>query len=227
MVAQLLTLMDGLKGMDGVVVVATTNRINKVDPALRRPGRFAREIHVPPPDEEGRLEILRIHVGRMPLAPATTALLPSIAERTHGFVGADLMGLCFESGMNALRRCSDLVGAATSPGSWGRSLANLAIEPQDFELALEKASPSALRETYFAKPTTRWEDIGGYEEVKRRIREVVELPLLRPGAFATMKLSPPRGIILHGPPGRARRCSPRRLPMNAGRTSSSSAAPSC
>lgn len=195
--ASLLGALDGLERVDGVVVVGTTNRVNAIDPSLRRPGRFAREIHVPPPDLAGRLAILRIHSERMPLDRDARAQLTEVARRSHGFVGADLMGLCFDAGMNALRREADLA----TPGGWTEALASVVVTSDDFFAALARARPSALRETLFSRPDMTWDDVGGHDAVKERLREVVCLPLLEPRRFSAVRLTPPRGIVLHGPPG--------------------------
>ncbi len=198
MVAQLLASMDGLKSRGRVIVIAATNRPNAIDPALRRPGRFDREIEVPVPDREGRLEILKIHTRNMPLADDVD--LEKIAERTHGFVGADLMALCKEAAMNALRRVLPEV-------KWGQEklpkevLEKLVVTMKDFEEALKVVEPSAMREVLVEIPKVKWEDIGDLENVKQALKEMVEWPLKHPDAFKRLGIEPPKGILLYGPPG--------------------------
>ena len=185
-VAQLLTLMDGLTSGSGVVVIGATNRPNALDPALRRPGRFDREIEIPVPDRQGRLEILKIHTRRVPLAPDVD--LEKIADRTHGFVGADLEALVREAVMNAYRRCNG-------------DLECMQVTMADFEEALKNVEPSALREFRLEIPSTTWEDVVGLEDVKLELREVVEWPLKDPTLYEEMKAEIPSGILLYGPPG--------------------------
>jgi len=197
-VAQLLTLMDGLKERRNVIVIGATNRIDAIDPALRRPGRFDREIEIRPPDREGRKEILMIHTRAMPLAPDVN--LDEYADLTHGFVGSDLAALCREAAMNALRRVLPKIDLdqETIPKE---VLDELVVKREDFDRALKEVRPSAMREVLIEVPRVRWEDIGGLEEVKQLLREAVELPLKNPDAFRRLGITPPKGILLYGPPG--------------------------
>ena len=197
-VAQLLALMDGLKGRGQVIVIAATNRPNALDPALRRPGRFDREIAFPVPDKRARREILQVHTRNMPLAEDVD--LDELAEMTHGFTGADLAALCREAAMRALRRFLpkiDLSKATIPP----ELLKELKVTRQDFLDALKDIQPSALREVYVEVPEVRWSDIGGLEDVKQQLREAVEWPLKHPEYFREMGIEPPKGILLYGPPG--------------------------
>ncbi len=199
MVTQLLALLDGLTRVDGVVVIGTTNRIDSLDTAIRRPGRFDREVLIGPPDANGRLQVLRIHAREMPLSMRAIEHLRRVADVTHGMVGADLMELCREAGLNAMRRRLP----ADSDG-WQRTqvdLERLVVEPEDFDAALTRVRPSALRETVVTVPDTRWEDVAGLDDAKRRLRELVERPLTDPAAFAALHLRPPTGVLLYGPPG--------------------------
>ena len=198
-VTQLLSLMDGLTRVDSVIVIGTTNRVDSVDTALRRPGRFDREIFIGPPDAEGRLEILNIHTREMPLSDAGTAFLPEVARRTHGFLGADVMELCRTAGLNALRRGA---GALTDHRAAFRiNVDVLRIEPEDFEAALGETRPSALRETLITIPDVRWDQIGGLADVKERLQEAVEAPLRNPHLLMQAGLPPHSGVLLYGPPG--------------------------
>lgn len=197
-VSQLLTLMDGLKGRGQVVVIGATNRIEAVDPALRRPGRFDREIRIGVPDKNGRKEILQIHTRRMPLAPDVN--LDELAEVTHGFTGADIAALCREAAMNALRRFlpkidleKDVIPAEV--------LEQLKVGRDDFAEALKTIQPSALREVILEIPNVTWDMIGGLEDVKQQLKEAVEWPLKYPEVFKRLGIRPPRGILLYGPPG--------------------------
>ncbi len=197
-VAQLLTLMDGLEARGDVIVIAATNRPNAVDPALRRPGRFDREIELPVPDRKARKEILQIHTRNVPLADDVD--LDELAAKTHGFVGADLAALVKEAAMKALRRILpkiDLEAEEIPP----EILEELKVTRQDFEEALKEVRPSALREVFIEVPSVHWEDIGGLDDVKRSLKEAVEWPLKHKEAFEAMGIRPPRGILLYGPPG--------------------------
>ena len=199
MVSQLLTLMDGLKKMEGVIVVGTTNRLDSVDPATRRPGRFDREIFFGPPDSAGRLEILRIHTRAMPLSEEGFDYLDELAQVLHGFVGADLMELCREAGLNALRRkFGDGADYAEFPRA---ALQEMTVERIDFENALAKVRPSAMREVLVTVPDVGWDDIGGAGEAKQELRELVGMSVKKTGILAAGKIKPPPGILLHGPPG--------------------------
>jgi transitional endoplasmic reticulum ATPase len=200
-VAQLLALMDGLKSRGKVIVIAATNRPDALDPALRRGGRFDREIEIGVPNKEGRLEILKIHTRVMPLAKDVD--LKELAEVTHGFVGADIEGLCKEAAMAALRRIlpqfsSNLKENERIPQE---ILEKLKVTKADFKEALKMVRPSAMREVLIETPKVRWEDIGGLENIKQEIKEAVEWPLKNPEAFKRMGIRPPRGILLYGPSG--------------------------
>ncbi|MFN3803713.1 MAG: CDC48 family AAA ATPase [Pyrobaculum sp.] len=199
-VAQLLTLMDGLQERGQVVVIGATNRPDAVDPALRRPGRFDREIWINPPDVKGRLEILQIHTRNMPLAPDVD--LKKLAETTHGFSGADLAALAREAAMGALRRAiqSGLIDLNQQPIPT-EVLEKIKATMADFISAMREIVPSALREIHIEVPSVRWEDVGGLENVKQELREAVEWPLKYPEVFKKFGLRPPKGILLFGPPG--------------------------
>jgi transitional endoplasmic reticulum ATPase len=197
-VAQLLTLMDGLKGRGDVIVIGATNRPHAVDPALRRPGRFDREIEIPLPDKQGRLEILVIHTRNMPLAEDVD--LKKIAEITHGYTGADLAALVKEAALRALRRYLpkiDWQSDTIDP----EILESMYVTQQDFLEAFKEIIPSGFREVYVEIPEVRWSDIGGLEDVKQELREAVEWPLKYPDAFKRLGIEPPKGILLYGPPG--------------------------
>jgi transitional endoplasmic reticulum ATPase len=197
-VATLNTLMDGLKARGKVIVIGATNRPDALDPALRRPGRFDREIEIGVPDRDGRKEILQIHTRGMPLAKDVD--LDHYADVTHGFVGADLEALCKEAAMNALRRILPEINLEekTIPPE---VLEKLQVTKEDFDNALKVVEPSAMREVLVEVPHVRWEDIGGLERAKQELREAVEWPLKYPDAFKRMGIEPPRGILLYGPPG--------------------------
>ncbi|TDP64475.1 CDC48 family AAA ATPase [Bradymonas sediminis] len=197
-VAQLLTLMDGLEARENVVVVATTNRVDAVDEALRRPGRFDREIVIGVPDQEGRNQILNIHTRGMPLKDDVK--IEELSRKTYGFVGADLAALAREAAMETLRRNLpdiDLNREEIDP----KVLENLIVTREDFLDALKRVQPSALREIMIQVPDVRWADIGGLEAAKTQLREGVELPLQHPEAFERMGIRPARGFLLYGPPG--------------------------
>ncbi len=197
-VAQLLALMDGLDNRGHVIVIAATNIPAALDPALRRPGRFDREISIPIPDQNARLSILEIHSRGMPLSEDVN--LNKLAEITHGFVGADLQALCREAAMLCLRKVipeMDL-GASDIPYE---TMMNLKVNMEHFVEALKEIEPSALREVFVEIPNVRWEDVGGLEDVKQQIREAVEWPLKYPDMFKRAKINTPKGILLHGPPG--------------------------
>ncbi|MBC7081152.1 MAG: CDC48 family AAA ATPase [Thermoplasmatales archaeon] len=196
-VSQLLTLMDGLKGRGKVIVIGATNRPDSLDPALRRPGRFDREIEIGVPDRDGRKEILQIHTRGMPLAEDVN--LDALADVTHGFVGADLAALAREAAMNALRRYLPEIELDKPIPT--EVLEKMVVMMNDFKEALKMIEPSALREVLIEIPNVRWEDIGGLEDVKQRLREAVEWPLKNPEAFKKMGIRPPKGILLYGPPG--------------------------
>ncbi|MHA1652127.1 MAG: CDC48 family AAA ATPase [Candidatus Helarchaeota archaeon] len=196
-VAQLLALMDGLRSRGRVVVIAATNRVNSLDPALRRPGRFDREIEIKVPTREGRLEILQIHTRGMPLKNVD---LEEYAIRTHGFVGADLAALCRESAMHALRRVLpqlDLDTETIPP----EILFSLKVTREDFEAAMKLVEPSAMREVLLEIPNVKWDQVGGLKQVKQELKEAVELPLKRPDIFKKFKIRPLSGILLYGVTG--------------------------
>ncbi len=197
-VAQLLALMDGLSQRQHVIVLAATNLPNVLDPALRRPGRFDREISIPIPDQHGRREILEIHSRGMPLAPDVD--LPHLGAITHGFVGADLMALCREAGMVALRRLLPQVDFSQRHVPY-ELLTQLEVGASDFAEAFREVEPSAIREVFVEVPNVTWDDVGGLDEVKQRLREAVEWPLKYSGLFDSFRLVPPKGVLLSGPPG--------------------------
>ena len=198
-VAQLLALMDGLKGRGEVIVIGATNRPNAIDPALRRPGRFDREIEIGVPDKEGRKEILQIHTRGMPLAEDVD--LDKLAEITYGFVGADLAALAKEAAMRALRRLMKEVNLFESEEIPAEVLDKLQVTMQDFFDALKDITPSALREVIVQVPNVKWDDIGGLENVKEELRMAVEWPLKYPELFEASGAKQPKGILLYGPPG--------------------------
>jgi transitional endoplasmic reticulum ATPase len=198
LVAQLLTLLDGLEPRQNLVVIAATNRPEALDEALRRPGRFDREIVIGVPDEGGRREILAIHTRGMPLDP--TVNLPELARRTYGFVGADLAALVREAAIEAVRRIMPRINLeeGTIPPD---VLETLSVTGHDFEEALKRVQPSAMREVMVQVPNVGWDDIGGLDEAQERLREGVELPLKSPDAFKRMGIRPAKGFLLYGPPG--------------------------
>ncbi|HEY7809955.1 MAG TPA: CDC48 family AAA ATPase [Allosphingosinicella sp.] len=198
LVAQLLTLLDGLEPRQNLVVIAATNRPEAIDEALRRPGRFDREIVIGVPDEAGRREILAIHTRGMPLDGGVD--LPELARRTYGFVGADLAALTREAAIETVRRMMPQINLAegTIPHEL---LDNLSVKGSDFEEALKRVQPSAMREVMVQAPTVGWDDIGGVDAARERLREGVELPLKQPEAFKRMGIRPAKGFLLYGPPG--------------------------
>ncbi|MCL5888732.1 MAG: CDC48 family AAA ATPase [Candidatus Thermoplasmatota archaeon] len=201
-VAQLLTLMDGLKERGHVIVIGATNRIDAVDPALRRPGRFDREIDIGVPDKKGRKEILTIHSRAMPLnmdEDSKSRFLDEISDMTYGFVGADLAALARESAMNALRRYLPEIDLDKPIPT--DILEKMAVVEDDFRDALKLIEPSSLREVMAEIPDIHWDDIGGMENVKRELRESVELPLLKPDVFKKLGIRAAKGFLLYGPPG--------------------------
>lgn len=199
-VTQLLTLLDGLKQAEGVLVIGTTNRIEAIDPALRRAGRFDREIYFPTPAVEAREQILRVQTREMPLDRDVADELGKIAERAYGFVGADLMELAREAGLHALRRASSRFVEAPSFASYPRA-EELVVNRSDFEAALQTVRPAAMRESLIAFPDVTWGDIGGLAEVKKRLVDLVELPLRHPDVFSKIGLASSLGVLLHGPSG--------------------------
>ncbi len=197
-VATLNTALDGLKSRGRVIVIGATNRPNALDPAIRRPGRFDREIEIGVPDRDGRKEILQIHTRGMPLAKDVD--LEHYASISHGFVGADLEALCKEAAMSALRKILPeikLDERVIPP----ETLEKLQVVKEDFDNALKMVEPSAMREVLIELPDVRWEDVGGLDEAKQELREAVEWPLKYPDAFKRIGIEPPHGILLYGPPG--------------------------
>jgi transitional endoplasmic reticulum ATPase len=197
-VAQLLSLMDGLKARGKVVVIGATNRMHAIDPALRRPGRFDREIEIGVPDRDGRLDVLEIHTRGMPLKKDVN--LERLADITHGFVGADLQALAKEAAIRALRRILPEIdlSAESIPAE---TLNKIIVKMQDFIDVVNEMEPSAMREVFVEVPDIKWEDIGGLQAIKQELREAVEWPLKYQGMFAYADATPPKGILLYGPPG--------------------------
>ncbi|MEL6977969.1 MAG: AAA family ATPase [Pseudomonadota bacterium] len=207
-VAQLLTLMDGVRARSGVVVMAATNLPNSLDPALRRPGRFDREIAFTPPGAAGRAAILKVHTASMRLAPEVD--LGALGEATHGFVGADLAALAREAGLAALRRLRGPYGG------YPASLEGASVGMADFETALGAVGPSAVRDVAIAAPAVRWSDVAGYDEVKAALAEAVIWPRRYASAFRKLQLEPVRGVLLSGPPGAGKTHLARALATEAG-----------
>jgi transitional endoplasmic reticulum ATPase len=212
-VAQLLALMDGLTKREHLIVIAATNIPQALDPALRRPGRFDREISIPIPDRFGRREILEIHSRGMPLAPDVG--LDHLAEITHGFVGADLEALCRESAMICLRRLMPEIDFA-APQIPYEALMQLEVRMSDFTEALREVEPSAIREVFVEVPNVRWEDVGGLARTKRELVEAVEWPLKHARLFQQAAAKPPKGILLSGPPGCGKTLLARALATESG-----------
>jgi transitional endoplasmic reticulum ATPase len=197
-VAQMLTLMDGMQGRDNVVVIGATNRRDALDPALRRPGRFDREIEIGVPDRDGRSEIMDVHTRQMPIAEDFD--ISWVLDNTYGFVGADLAALVREAAMRALRRYLpeiDLEEETIPP----EVLEKMEVCMDDFKEAIRDIEPSALREIYVEVPEVSWDEVGGLNEVKDRLKESVEWPLTKPELFEHFGIKPPRGIVLFGAPG--------------------------
>src|SRR6056297_1850341 len=197
-VAQLLSLMDGLEERGQVIVIGATNRVDAIDPALRRGGRFDREIEIGVPDKEGRKEILQVHTRGMPLSEEIG--LDSYAENTHGFVGADLASLTKESAMNALRRIRPELDLESEEID-AEVLEKLEITDGDFKDAMKGIEPSALREVFVEVPDVTWESVGGLEDTKERLRETIQWPLEYPEVFEQMDMQAAKGVLLYGPPG--------------------------
>lgn len=198
-VSTLLTQMDGLKQRGHVIVIAATNRVNAVDPALRRGGRFDREIEFPVPDRNGRLEILKIHTRNMPLDKNVD--LKHLADITYGHVGADIENLAKEAAMSALRRVLPEIKWKEEEELPREVMEKLVVKKDDFDNALRLVEPSAMREVLVEIPKVKWEDVGGLEDVKQMLDEMIEWPLKNPQSFERMGIRPPRGILLYGPPG--------------------------
>ena len=197
-VSQLLTLMDGIEARGKLVVIGATNRPNAIDPALRRPGRFDREIEIGIPDEEGRYDILQIHTRGMPLTEDVD--LQAIAKVTHGFVGADLEALSKEAAMRSLRRILPEINMEQSKIPV-EVLNKIKITNKDFENSLKDVQPSAMREVQIQRPNIKWEEIGGLTEVKEELAEAIEWPLKHADLFSKADVKPPKGLLLYGPPG--------------------------
>ncbi len=197
-VSQILSMMDGLKSRGKVIVIAATNRQNALDPALRRPGRFDREIEIGVPDTKGRLEILQIHTRNMPLKDVDVKWLANV---TYGFVGADLEALGKKAAMSALRRALPGITWRKIKELPPETLEKLKVTKEDFKTALKMVGPSAMREVMIEIPNIKWSDIGGLEEAKNALKEIVEWPLKHPEAFKRMGIKPPSGVLLYGPPG--------------------------
>ena len=197
-VSQMLALMDGLEGRGKVIVIAATNRPNALDPALRRPGRFDREIEIRIPDKKGRLEILMIHTRNMPLTEDVS--LEKIASISHGYVGADLEYLCKEAAMKCLRRLLPEINLADEKIP-PETLEKLIVNEEDYQFALREVTPAGMREVYIEKPEIRWDEVGGLESVKRELQEAVEWPMKYPTLYSKLGYRMPRGILLHGPSG--------------------------
>lgn len=197
-VSQLLTLMDGIKSRSQVIVMAATNRPNSIDPALRRFGRFDREIDIGIPDQIGRMEILRIHTRNMKLAGDVD--LERVAAETHGHVGADLASLCSEAALQQIREKMDVIDLDNDVID-AEVLDSLAVTQENFRYALGNSNPAALRETVVETPNVTWEDIGGLENVKRELKELVQYPVEHPEKFLKFGMSPSKGVLFYGPPG--------------------------
>jgi len=199
-VSQLLTMMDGLKTRGRVVVIGATNRPNSIDPALRRPGRFDREIAINVPDKSGRLDILKIHTRNMPLTKDVK--LDKLASITHGFVGADLSSLAKEAAMSVLRRFLPKFELKEEEDVIPQDILNqLKITEKDFYEALKVVRPSGMREVLVETPNIKWDDVGGVDKVKQELKEAVEWPMQYPDSFKRIGIKPPKGILLYGPPG--------------------------
>ncbi|RLV88518.1 Cell division control protein 48 [Meyerozyma sp. JA9] len=197
-VSQLLTLMDGMKARSNTVVIAATNRPNSIDPALRRFGRFDREVDIGVPDAAGRLEILRIHTKNMKLADDVD--LEAIASETHGFVGADIASLCSEAAMQQIREKMDMIDLEEETID-AEVLDSLGVTMENFRFALSNSNPSALRETVVENVNVTWDDIGGLDNIKNELKETVEYPVLHPDQYQKFGLAPTKGVLFFGPPG--------------------------
>jgi len=198
-VSQLLTMMDGLQSRGKVVVIGATNRPNSIDEALRRPGRFDREVEIRAPDKKGRLQVLKIHTRGMPLTKDVN--LDTIASKTHGFVGADLASLSKEAAMVVLRRILPKLDLKEDEPIPEEVLKELKIAKKDFDSALNIVRPSAMREVLVETPNISWTDVGGLNKIKQELKEAVEWPLKFPESFTRLGIRPPRGLLLYGPPG--------------------------
>jgi len=193
-VGTLLTVLDGIRPSSKVFVIGATNRLDTLDPALRRPGRFDKEVEIGIPNVNARLEILSVYLRRMPNS-LTEEDKTEIASTTHGYVGADLASICREAGLNTIKRvCSEAK-------SFHPPVDNFVVSKQDMLDAMSKIVPSAMRELVIEVPKVHWEDIGGYENLKQSLKDLVELPIKHPEVFKRMGIDPPKGILLYGPPG--------------------------
>ncbi len=197
-VSQMLSLMDGLEARGKVIVISATNRPNAIDPALRRPGRFDREIEIKVPDKKGRKDILLIHSRNMPLSEEVN--VDKISAVSHGYVGADLEYLCKEAAMKCLRRLLPILNLEEEKVP-PETLDKLIVNHEDFTKALIEVTPSGMREVFIENPDVKWDDVGGLEDVKRELQEAVEWPMKYPGLYDKLGHSMPRGILLHGPSG--------------------------
>lgn len=197
-VAQLLSLMDGMGSRGNIIVIGATNRPNAIDPALRRPGRFDREVEIGVPDRQGRFEIVQIHTRTMPLSSDVD--LRQLADITHGYTGADVSALCREAAMKALRRYLPEINLEEERVP-SHILEKMEVRLEDFIAAYREITPTAMREVYVEIPTVRWPDVGGLNDVKQQLMEAVEWPLKKPDIFKRMGVKPPKGILLYGPPG--------------------------
>jgi transitional endoplasmic reticulum ATPase len=197
-VAQLLALMDGLEARGNIIVIGASNRVNAIDPALRRPGRFDREIEIGVPDKKGRFEILQIHTRGMPLSKDVD--LKRLSEITHGYSGADISALGREAAMKALRRYLPEINVEEEhiPPT---ILEKMEVNYTDFTTAYREITPTAMREVFLEIPTVHWEDVGGLDEIKQSLKEAIEWPIKNPEIFTSMGIEPPKGILLFGPPG--------------------------
>jgi len=197
-VAQLLSLMDGMGARGNIIVIGATNRPNAIDPALRRPGRFDREIEIGVPDKMGRYEILQIHTRTMPLASDVD--LHRLSDICHGYTGADISSLCREGAMKALRRYLPEINLEEERIPTG-ILEKMEVNVEDFMNAYREITPTAMREVYIEVPSVNWADVGGLTEVKQELQEAVEWPIKKPEVFKRIGIRPPKGILLFGPPG--------------------------
>jgi transitional endoplasmic reticulum ATPase len=197
-VAQLLSLMDGMGSRGNIIVIGATNRPNAIDPALRRPGRFDREVEIGVPDKAGRNEVIQIHTRNMPLAEDID--LKRLSDVTHGYTGADIASLCREAAMKALRRYIPEVNLEEERIP-PEILEKMVVNMEDFLFAYREITPTAMREVYVEVPQVHWNEVGGLKDVKQELMESVEWPLKKPEVFTKMGIKPPRGVLLYGPPG--------------------------
>jgi len=198
-VSQLLTLMDGLKARSNVIIIGATNRPNSIDTALRRYGRFDREINIGVPDTKGREEILKIHARKLRVSGDVN--IKDLALRTQGYVGADLAQVCTEAAMHCIRESTETMDVDTDKPLDEKHLATLVVQPRHFERALRGSKPATMRESMVEIPDVKWGDIGGLEEVKMKMKEMIRMPIESPELYAEFGLIPPKGVLLYGPPG--------------------------